>query len=325
MLLPPTYDMTKSPNPNASTLFEIHTSMIHDILYKYLDVNGALSMIVYKELQFTNPQKFNDPFDCHPSLLDHHVPEDLRRDWPTPDFMAAKSENDSVNLRRRAWVCSLAKRHDNMLMWSYYNNHKGVCIALDNERMMTVLTPGSLGGMCYMNNEVEYRDIVERPTRWSLEDTLKYQLCTKATEWKHEEEVRHIVIDPSSSFVPHRIVRPTKPNEIIDWCEVRFYPKLQDACFKAIYLGVNILEIDKLKVILAAKGSLPDVPIYQMIRDDAKFGFREELVDVDSFIADHADYFKKTTWQKIKDWFPFKVTFSVAYKRPRRIRRTFRM
>lgn len=39
-------------------------------LYKYLDADGALKMLKYHNLQFTNATKINDPFDCHPSLID---------------------------------------------------------------------------------------------------------------------------------------------------------------------------------------------------------------------------------------------------------------
>ena len=38
-------------------------------LFKYLDVTGALAMLSKGTLQFTNSFYFNDPFDCHPSLI----------------------------------------------------------------------------------------------------------------------------------------------------------------------------------------------------------------------------------------------------------------
>lgn len=46
------------------------------ILYKYLDIEGAKCMIGNHNLQFTNASQLNDPFDCHPKLLDYsNVPE----------------------------------------------------------------------------------------------------------------------------------------------------------------------------------------------------------------------------------------------------------
>lgn len=46
------------------------------ILYKYLDINGARWMIGNQNLQFTNASQLNDPFDCHPKLIDYsNVPD----------------------------------------------------------------------------------------------------------------------------------------------------------------------------------------------------------------------------------------------------------
>ena len=46
------------------------------ILYKYLDIKGAIKMIGNSNLQFTNATQLNDPFDCHPKLFDYsNVPE----------------------------------------------------------------------------------------------------------------------------------------------------------------------------------------------------------------------------------------------------------
>ena len=39
-------------------------------LYKYLDAQGGLAMLENSNIQFTNATKLNDPFDCHPSLID---------------------------------------------------------------------------------------------------------------------------------------------------------------------------------------------------------------------------------------------------------------
>lgn len=55
-------------------------------LFKYLDVNGALAMLSKRTLQFTNSFYFNDPFDCHPSLIDFSSDPgghygDVFKDW----------------------------------------------------------------------------------------------------------------------------------------------------------------------------------------------------------------------------------------------------
>lgn len=116
-----------------------------------------------------------------------------------------------------------------MLMWSYYNNHKGVCIGLDNELHSSFLNKGSLGLTVFSNIEVQYKDVLEKPNGICGTPYL-YQLCTKSTQWQHEQEIRHIIIDPHP-WIPYRMIRPTTKDELIPWTEVRFYPKLSSECF----------------------------------------------------------------------------------------------
>ena len=100
------------------------------VLYKYLDADGGLAMLEHHNLQFTNASKFNDPFDCHPALFDYsHAPVN-KNNWPPADFLSMKGENDMENLRNSTWICCLSKVYDSLLMWAYYNNHKGICIGL---------------------------------------------------------------------------------------------------------------------------------------------------------------------------------------------------
>lgn len=57
-----------------------------NILYKYLDINGAKCMIGNQNLQFTNASQLNDPFDCHPKLIDYsNVPESNLQGWIPKD------------------------------------------------------------------------------------------------------------------------------------------------------------------------------------------------------------------------------------------------
>ena len=59
-----------------------------EILYKYLDDDGGLKMLTYKNLQFTNSENLNDPFDCHPGLIDFSkVPSEKTKVWSKNDIM----------------------------------------------------------------------------------------------------------------------------------------------------------------------------------------------------------------------------------------------
>lgn len=294
-----------------------------ECLYKYLDVNGALSMILNKELQFTNPNNFNDPFDCHPGLFDYDVPEGYTRGWWPKSYIKEKAICDSSNERRRVWVCSLAKRHDSMLMWSYYTNHKGICIGLNKEIHTHFLCSSSLGNIFFDNVEVNYRDVMEKPNGITGAPYM-YQLSTKSTEWQHEQEIRHIILDPHP-WITHRMVRPTTKDEEILWTEVRFYPNLPCDCFDSVYLGARISEFDKLRILKAVHTSLPNVKVFQMVPNCENFSFIEEPVDVEKYISEHKESVWASLKSKLMSWLPFRIKIEFIWAKPRTIRRHFRM
>ena len=93
-------------------------------LYKYLDVNGGLMMLHNSNLQFTNATRLNDPFDCHPALFDFSNAPEYPHNRPPKDFFVEKGKIDKENIRNNAWICSLSKIHDSLLMWSYYGNEE---------------------------------------------------------------------------------------------------------------------------------------------------------------------------------------------------------
>lgn len=79
------------------------------ILYKYLDINGGKAMMGLLEsrcifrkkkchptLQFTNATQLNDPFDCHPKLIDYsNVPDEITHSIFTKEWWQKKVENDA--------------------------------------------------------------------------------------------------------------------------------------------------------------------------------------------------------------------------------------
>lgn len=239
------------------------------ILYKYLGIDGAKMMLYYSELQYTNATQFNDPFDSHPSLIDFsNVPPEKCKGWP-PEIIKLTESNRYERYRERAWICCLSKVCDSLLIWSYYNSHKGVCIGLNMEKVAEYLNP-SLGIVVdNLRHEVQYRDIIKKPDYFQdATDFFHYQMCTKAKAWEHEQEVRMFILDPS----PEHMNLPYEPdeNEIIRK-EPRFYLKIGGECFESIYLGVNIDKKEKEKIIKVARDLNPDIKIYQMEIDTNAF------------------------------------------------------
>lgn len=256
------------------------------ILYKYLDIKGGKMMIGNMNLQFTNATQLNDPFDCHPKLLDYsNVPVHVRKGIPE-EWWKDKEENDALNKRNKTWLCSFSKINDSILMWSHYCwNHKGVCIGIDLDKVMKSIPP--MFGSIYVDPmvfEVQYQDIIERPNAYnSKEPTWGYQWRTKAKDWEYEQEVRLVMPEPSpmyAAYTPEQAKEAKKNKQKIwDWKEIHHYMPLNEDCFESIYFGVNIDPTEKEKILNFTRTKLnPNIKIYQMQIDENAFRLKAELI-----------------------------------------------
>ena len=68
------------------------------------------------------------------------------------------------------------------------------------------------------------------------------------------------------ALLPHQQDR----NEF-DWKEVRSFIKIGPECFDSIYLGVNISNTDRDRIIRLAKKFNPEIKVYQMFPDTNSF------------------------------------------------------
>lgn len=51
----------------------------------------------YPNLQFTNPSKMNDPFDCDKNLLDYSdIPDAMTNGWIPKELLREKEINDHI-------------------------------------------------------------------------------------------------------------------------------------------------------------------------------------------------------------------------------------
>lgn len=240
-------------------------------------------MIGNQTLQFTNASQLNDPFDCHPRLLDYsNVPAQKLQGWIPEKWWVGKEENDALNLRDETWLCSLSKVCDSILMWSHYcYNHKGVCIGIDIDKVMDNIPP--LFGTLYLKPfvlEVQYQDIVERPDAYHSEKgRFLYQWTAKAKAWEYEQEVRLVMPKPSPEFAALTPAQAEHPKETWDWREIRHYLPLKGECYESIYFGVHIDPAEKDKIIQYARTKLnPKIKLYQMRVDDNAFRLKPEIL-----------------------------------------------
>lgn len=238
-------------------------------------------MIGNQNLQFTNASQLNDPFDCHPKLIDYsNVPERKLQGWIPKEWWIEKEENDALNKRNKTWLCSLSKINDSLLMWSHYcYNHKGACVGLDLDKVLESVPP--MFGEIYLEPlvlDVQYTDIIERPSGYPFTpEIFDYQWKTKAKDWEYEQEVRLVMPDPSDMYAALTPEQAKHPKETWDWREIHHYMPLKGECFESIYFGVNTEQTEKEKMIQYARKKLnPQINLYQMRVDDNAFKLKPE-------------------------------------------------
>lgn len=253
------------------------------ILYKYLDITGAKCMIGNSNLQFTNATQLNDPFDCHPKLIDYsNVPENKPYGEILGEWRKKTEENDATNLRNETWLCSLSKTNHSILMWSHYcYNHKGVCIGLNMDKVVESFPP--MFGQLFMEPlviDVQYKTLIERPNKYiPTQDLFTYQWRTKAKEWEYEQEVRLVIPKPSHRYAAFTKEQTEHPKEIWDCREIHYYMPLKGECFESIYFGINTdeSEIERLSKI-ACEELNADIKLCKMKVDDNAFILQPEVI-----------------------------------------------
>lgn len=246
-----------------------------NLLYKYLDVNGAKMMLQSSNLMYANATTFNDPFDCHPSLIDFsNVPVDALRGWPA-DVIEDIESNRHINYRNDLWICSLSKVYNSILMWSYYNKHEGVCIGLNMDKVAKCIDVRYGMMATPYGIDVQYRDVVNKPNYYrDRDDFFNYQVYTKAKAWEHEQEVRLFIYKPSPMFMS--LLPFQRDKYSFDNKEIRAFVRLSAECFESIFVGVKIDTGVKEDIIKLAKKLNPDIKVYQMHVNSSSFSVVEK-------------------------------------------------
>lgn len=235
-----------------------------NLLYKYINANSGLEMLKNHNLQFTNATKLNDPFDCHYELIDFsNVPKEKCKIWSAKDISKLES-CQYENLRKQAWVCSLSKTYDKLLMWCFYSGYDGICIGIDRKKTKQDLS-NILNGVYIGAHEMEvqYKDIIDKPDcfrNYGTKDLFHYQLSTKAKDWEYEQEVRLLLMD-----IPYR--------------ETHFRPQIGRECFCELYLGIRMDQNRRDEIVGIARSLNPEMKIFKMTAAPDAFRLNAEPID----------------------------------------------
>ncbi|RIV20499.1 DUF2971 domain-containing protein [Fibrisoma montanum] len=180
------------------------------VIYHYTKLNTAELIIKGHKLNFSNPDRFNDPFDMMEDLIDFKAHGTQAKNWVNNKFKS-RGRKERRKLTRRAneigdqfadfrrqgfsslkeqtGVCCFSKSPSKTLMWSHYADaHKGICIGFEiypfQRRHLTTMMIG----------EVAYSERIIAKNYYEYEEEiLRHWIFTKSHIWSYEEEVRAIL------------------------------------------------------------------------------------------------------------------------------------
>ena len=245
-------------------------------LYKYLDVNGGLTMLYNKTLMFTHPLGMNDPFDCHPALIDClKAPEERCKIWG-PKLTEDLETNHLEQKRDRVYLCCLSKVHNSIPLWAHYAKHCGICIGIDMEKAKVYLDRmfGLMIGCQEL--EVQYKDIINKPDLYrDYFDRFRYQFATKAKDWEYEQEVRLLSYDPSPRYLGLLKGQEGTKKHPLTLKDTHMFLRIGGECFESVYMGLNTSDKDKENIIKVAHLCNPDIKIYRMTMDPNALRLKE--------------------------------------------------
>lgn len=184
-------------------------------IYKYMCTKWAKVTLKEKTFKFTNPDNFNDPFDCNMAILKFSRTEESIRDYEEalnghnlsrtekrellnkfknsyPEFKKVYTHVVKEKINASGVTC-FSKLYNNTLMWSHYaDHHKGVCLefnaSLDPREVLEDVEVDMIANVNYnRTDKINYN---------ADKKTAIIDLFTrKSTDWRYEKEVRIVLIN----------------------------------------------------------------------------------------------------------------------------------
>jgi hypothetical protein len=230
-------------------------------VYRMRPVNKFLfDSLINSQVWFSNPQDFNDPFDCDINMKVENISQDKRQlyfETHMKNFFT-KNELQKINMlyindqdfqdllnklskriiQRKGLACFMSN-YENLPMWSSYaDSHRGVCLKFDIQEDPEFF--GKSKKVMYTKPYPEYNYLK------NINDFENQMFFTKSSDWSYEGEVR--------------VQKSKKGN-------YNFNPK----SLKEIIFGCSISEQDKEILIKLMRKYYPDCVIKQAKKNGYNF------------------------------------------------------
>lgn len=244
-------------------------------IYKYFDLETGLKAIENRNIAFSRPDRFNDPFDCSVELLNiesastrahmagafarilkHNYSERYRLkrqlDRATDQQVEALAKHGLISEYSHRGVTSFSTSFNEILMWAHYcKNHKGICIGYNNQGIYSFLR-SRINEIGYL--PIDYVDSLSKKSLYPVNDeAILYMLKTKSDIWKYEKEVR--ITGTKFSFNDHLLN----------------FIKLEPDILTHLYIGINVDKDSTSKLLELARTCNPNIIVSQMSADYTSF------------------------------------------------------
>jgi hypothetical protein len=213
-------------------------------LYKYVCAD-RIDILLNGLIRFSQPEVWNDPFDCYPFYEDHKeknpfylmykmanlINRAKQGDIPTPEEVE-KYETESKRLtkddvyryiNRKIVSLSLTEKKDNLLMWSHYaDNHRGFVVEFEMSADFFHRNGFHLFKMCYSDKRPSVTTMEFATFMVSLVNNLEKreiieeehikripQLFCKSVDWECPNFYYSTTIHLPPLSAPSLLIRPS--------------------------------------------------------------------------------------------------------------------
>lgn len=240
-----------------------HTINTPGDVYKFTKCSiHSLRALINREIPFSPPQSFNDPFDCPIcELLNHDEKPALLMRQAYLDCLTVACFSCQVGETGESNEINNEEPYLNDLMWAHYaDSHKGICIKYDlSFENITKILKGN-DGQCISLRYVKYSDKALGEYSAGKGDSISLfdSFFLKGKSWEYEKELRLIRYDQNG--------------------QGKYTSIPLDGCIKAVYFGLKCTEEDKniIKKILTDQCCVSEggkrTIFYQMEKDPNHFG-----------------------------------------------------
>lgn len=237
-----------------------------DLVYKYVEIETGLNRILKDtSLKFSKPEDFNDPFDCHESLVDIFIDPNVEKkiflDVAAQRKLSRRERRKYISKlgdpknytkvlkeeRQKYKVCCFSELSDDILMWGHYaDKHNGICIGFKFEPLY----------QDYVFYPVNYVKSLQQIDGTTLTPYVFYYMVTlKSSCWSYEKEVRAITKNTNSILV---------------------YPR---ECVKEVIFGCNVQSAKVSSTVKEIKKmGYSDVRFYKMVIDPKTLSLHKVLL-----------------------------------------------